>query len=244
MRHPSRCGRSSRAGPGGQRVPGAHLESRRHRRALRRAAAAGRGAFDGERARLAPAGSGRTWCPSWTPAEAAASWRRPAGRSGRRCSSIFGPADARPGALATARRTRTPRAFDVRAQPAAPWCWTGQPGRPAGPGPAAVHRRGLRRRPARLRGDVRGGGRLLAADRRRLLLPGSASRSLIRQGHSFVGPGRGRPGAASRPNWATVSPRATQIQGVWVDPAHRGRGLRRALHGRRRPGYALAVAPR
>lgn len=69
----------------------------------------------------------------------------------------------------------------------------------------------------------------------------SRVRSLIRQGHSLVdfdASGTVR----FKAELGTVSPRATQIQGVWMDPRHRGRGLA-APYMAAVAGYALSLAP-
>lgn len=69
----------------------------------------------------------------------------------------------------------------------------------------------------------------------------SRVRSLIRQGHSFVDRPPGE-GIRFKAELGTVSPRATQIQGVWVAPGHRGSGLSGPGMAAV-AGAALALAP-
>lgn len=69
----------------------------------------------------------------------------------------------------------------------------------------------------------------------------SRVRSLIRQGHSYIdvdAAGRIR----FKAELGTVSPRATQIQGVWMNPLYRGQGLAGAAMAAV-AGAALSVAP-
>lgn len=69
----------------------------------------------------------------------------------------------------------------------------------------------------------------------------SRVRSLIRQGHSFVDRPAGG-GIRFKAELGTVSPRATQIQGVWVAPEHRGEGISGPAMAAV-AGSALALAP-
>jgi predicted GNAT family acetyltransferase len=69
----------------------------------------------------------------------------------------------------------------------------------------------------------------------------SRVRSLIRQGHSLVElDDSGQ--VLFKAELGTASPRATQIQGVWLDPRHRGQGLA-APYMAAVADYALSLAP-
>ena len=195
------------------------------------------GRFDGERLESA-CWVGANLVPVQASAEAAAEIAAALLPLARNYSSIFGPADA---VLALWGRLQegTQRAFDVR--PSQPLMVLDRAADiPPAPGLrlstdadydavlpacAAMFEEELGYSP------LTGGGSYYRA----------RVRSLIRQGHSFVDlDENGR--VLFKAELGTVSPRATQIQGVWVAPAHRGRGLS-APYMAAVAGYALAVAP-
>ena len=209
-------------GPGRQRLRGVPGPGRRPRPGPARRRDVGlRGRRPPRRRSATPA---PTWSRCRPDAEAVARLRRPGpAAQGRRCSSIVGPSATAVAALwrelepswGPAREVRDPQPLMAISEP---------PAVAADPQVRRVADGRARRAAAGLRRDVHRGGRRLAAS------APTAARRTARGSRSWCGPAAPSPASRTaavvfKAEIGSSSEAACQVQGVWVPPDLRGRGL-------------------